>query len=268
MKKFRCLTAILLIATMFVSFNACSSDDDDNNDDSQSGKRLSKVVKYDSDNNIDDSFSFRYSDGKLSNIIFEGEDADKPIAITYSDKNVSITGEINQTLQLNNAGFAESGTFKVDKSPYRFNCEYSNGYLTKVTYPDSDDNTRIEIKYDNNGNISTACRYSDNEVKEYKFTLSNYTAKGKNMFVLGDLFGRDEELDLFWPAYYAGFLGKDYSMLLSKVEYKGESDYEIIEFDYTFDKDGYVETMTAKEKWGFNAGGNGEDTKRLSFTYE
>jgi len=30
MKKFRCIAVVLLLATMFVSFNACSSDDDDN----------------------------------------------------------------------------------------------------------------------------------------------------------------------------------------------------------------------------------------------
>lgn len=34
MKKFRCLTAILLIATMFVSFNACSDDDEEDKKES------------------------------------------------------------------------------------------------------------------------------------------------------------------------------------------------------------------------------------------
>lgn len=34
MKNFKCFTAILLIATMFVSFNACSSDDEDDKKES------------------------------------------------------------------------------------------------------------------------------------------------------------------------------------------------------------------------------------------
>lgn len=257
MKQIKFITEMLLLAAFTLSFNACSSDDD--LDNGTNGKRISKVVKSDSDNNIYDSFSFRYTNGKLSNIIFEGEDADEPIVITYSDKKVSIVGEINQTLQLNNASFAESGNTPLDNSPYRFNCEYSNGYLTKVTYPDSDNNTRIEIKYDNNGNILTACQYSDNEVTEYKFTPSSHLAKGKNYFLLGDLFGRDETMDLFWPAYYAGFWGKDSPNLVSKVECIGKYDSYTIEFDYTFDKDDYVETITKRDKW---------DTNRMSFVYE
>lgn len=258
MKQIKFITGMLLLAAIAFIFNACS-DDDDKNNDSQNGKRISKVIKYDSNNNIYDSFSFQYTNGKLNKMIFDGEDADEPIIIAYSDKKVSIAGEINQTLQLNNAGFAESGTLIFDDSQYRFNCEYSNGYLSKVTYPDSEDNTRIEIKYDNSGNISTAYEYSDYGVTEFRFTLSNYPTKGKNIFLLGDLFGSDETLDLFWPAYYADLLGKDFQTLVSKVECIGQYNSYVMEFEYTFDKNGYIETM--KEK-------RGNETKHTLFTYE
>lgn len=272
MKNFRCFTAILLIATMFISFNACSSDDDDEENNSQNGKRLSKVTMYNSDNSINDSFIFSYTNGKLSKITFE---EDEPFNISYSNNNVIISGEYKQNLYLNNIGFAESGTLIFDASPYKFTCEYSNGYLTKVNYPDSEYNVRIEIEYDSNGNISTAYQYADNgysdckypcdnistenEVIEFKFTLSSYSTKGKNMFLLGNLFSSDETLDLFYPAYYAGLLGKDFSNLVSKVECIGKYDSYVIEYDYSFDKDGYIETMTEKD---------GNKIRRTLFTYE
>lgn len=247
---------MLLLATFTLSFNACSSDDEE--EDLNNGKRLSKVTIYNSDNSIDDSFTFSYANGKLNKIIFEAEE-DEDIIFTYSDKKVSLVGEFTQTLQLNNSGYAESGTLMFDDSQYRFTCEYSNGYLIKVNYPDSENNTRIEIKYDNNGNISKAYEYSDYGVTEFKITTSEYSVKGKNIFLLGKLFSSDDTLDLFYGAYYGGFLGKDFPNLVSKVECIGEYESYTLEFQYTFDKDGYIETIKEKE---------GNKTRNTLFAYE
>ena len=245
---------MLLLATMFIGFNACNDDDKSG---SQDGKKLSKVVWYYSDNSVDMIFTFRYANGKLNKAMI-GNDAS---TITYSGKNVIIVGGINQTLQLNNDGFAESGTLtNVNRDwSYRFTCEYSNGYLTKVNYPDSEYNLRIEIEYDNNGNISTAYEYSDYGVTEFKFTPSSYPAKGKNIFLLGQLFSDDYTLDLFWSAFYAGFLGKDSPNLVSSIECIEGNYTSNIKFDYTFDDSGYVKTMKKTE---------GGETNRISFTYE
>ena len=262
MKNFKLVATLLVVAvcTMFVT--SCSNDDDDKGG-SQGGKKLSKAVWDYEDSSYDNTtWTFQYASGKLSKVTLRDRHGDEPVTITYSGKNVSIDNGF-QTLQLNNAGFVESGVMDFG-SPYRFTCEYSNGYLTKVNYPDSEYKTRIEIKYDNNGNISSAYEYSNNQiVTEFKFTPSNYPAKGKNIFLLGQLFNSDYTLDLFWPAYYAGLLGKDSPNLVSKVECLKDDEYgdlpDDIRFNYTFDNSGYVEKMTVKDDW---------DTRRISFTYE
>ena len=105
---------------------SCSKDDGGGQD----RKKLSEVVWYYPNNTIDMILIFRYANGKLIKIMAGFGENEESCTITYSGKNVIITGFAgNQTLRLNNAGFVESGTLLLHGDlQYGFTCEYSNGY--------------------------------------------------------------------------------------------------------------------------------------------
>ncbi|MDL2212924.1 DUF4595 domain-containing protein [Bacteroides sp. OttesenSCG-928-D19] len=247
MKTFKLFATALMVAMCAMVVTSCS-DDDDNPSNGTNEKRLSKMIMRYSDREFD-IIDLNYANGKLSKMVWSWGDEEtfNNSTISYSGKTVTVTEKgFTQKLNLNNDGWAESGTlFIEDEPPYSFICEYSNGYLTKVSYPDAEDwqATKIEIKYDSNGNITNAYEYDSNGVTEFKFTYSNNPAKGKSLFFLREAFDQDDTLDLFWSAYYAGLLGKDSPNLVSKIEYDSHS----ITYNYTLDNDGYVEKIIVDE---------------------
>ena len=278
MNYFKLLCTAFLTAVLCVTLATSCSEEDDNPDNLQDGKRLSKIEHHENDGWIS---TFQYANGKL--VKAKWHPSAGFVNITYSGSKVTVIADDDEdgeggfglTFQLNSNGFAESGTITLyDDYTGTFTCEYSNGYLTKINfdYPASEDDSRIEINYDNNGNILTACRYyydqwrEENRTEEVGFTSSDYPTQGKSYFLLGDCFGSDYALDLFWPAYYAGILGKDPQNLASKYEYNDGPTNSFSftkDFNYTFD-DGYVETM--KIKLTYPSGNFYEDN--VSFTYE
>jgi|GEM_PF-4360610 len=251
MKTIKLISAMMLLATVTFCFNACS-DDDDNLNNLLSGKQISEMnVEFESNS----TYQFQYENGKLVKMFFDGMTAN----IIYSGKKVTIAygGEFEQTLQLNNQGFVESGTFESYgeyASKETFTCEYSNGYIRKVhrldTYWSVDIITIIE--YDGNNNILAAYRIDEGiKDRELKFTPSNYPCKGKTTWLFGGKIGQLDDFEHLLVPYYAGLLGKDPKNLVSKIELieRANTDRPASydrECEYTFDNDGYVNTMEVK----------------------
>ena len=245
--KFNLFTTFFLVSLCTVFITSCNKDNENNFDNSLlGGKRLSSI------NDNDDTYgTFEYTNEKLTKIVLSGDDdygnlkVRDIISFTYLGKIVKVD-LIN--LQLNKDGFMES---MGDSIRNYATCEYSNGYLTKVNfdYPvhSSDDyylNDPIEIKYDKNYNIISAKHTVLQD--EYQFTMSNYPSKGKNIFFLGHCFSGDFELGLWWPCYYAGLLGKNSPNLPSNIKRVGKEGNIMRNenYNYTFDKDGYVTAIS------------------------
>ncbi|HMM04270.1 DUF4595 domain-containing protein [Dysgonomonas sp.] len=180
MEKIRCLTAILLIATMFISFNACS-DDDDNDSDNGNDKKITKIVnEYGKDNIRTEIFS--YSNGKISKYTaqYDGDTSDEfNQTITYSNNTVTLTGlldghEAIQTYTLNNSGLAIScTTVNKEDGEYRENYtfQYSDGYLTGISCSGSGYTETLTFTY-SNGNMTNAIESYDKENVSYTFSYS------------------------------------------------------------------------------------------------
>ena len=222
-KLFRLFVTFLTVALCLTVMTSCSKDDDEPEKPLPSEKRLTTV----SGDFVNWTLNYDAA-GKLIKLMMTFDDYPESydINIVYSGKTVTFdwAGEYKQVMQLNNDGFAESGYTEFEDyehgSTYnwRFNCKYSiAGYLTEVTFPDSkalsgSAEDKISINYDANQNLKSASyQYFYASLDEYRsetydFTPSSHTAKGKNYFILGDCFGRDEALDLFFPAFYAGIL--------------------------------------------------------------
>ena len=197
------------------------------------------------------TFTLNYANGKLVKIKIEGIVGTGEINITYSGKQViysenglnydsgeGVLVNLEGVFQLNSEGFLESGSYKSTTDEYQegqLTCEYSNSYLTKITVQKHNDTNGIivetrDIYYDANNNLSMTRTNSNGTTKSITFTASNYPSKGKTLPVA--LLGNIMEYSLFLKLalYWSGLFGK---------EPKNLTDF----FNYTFDKDGYVNTM-------------------------
>ncbi|MDL2223797.1 DUF4595 domain-containing protein [Bacteroidales bacterium OttesenSCG-928-M06] len=113
-------------------------------------------------------------------------------------------GKRTATYMLNNNGLATSCIVKdkngnIDKE-YTF--DYSEGYLTRMSYSDSYGTETITFIY-SNGNITKINYKTKYDNESYTFTYSSQTNKGRIVCPI--------LLDVFFdslPAYYAGILGK------------------------------------------------------------
>ncbi len=245
MKTNRLISAMIL-ATIFLSFTACSNDDDSiNGGNGQSGKRVAKIV-----NEYDDFIRteiFSYSNGKLSHYTAKYDNKtgyENNQTITYSGNTVVLKGLFDgsdcvQTYTLNNSGLATSCKIvnKNSGSEKDYIFQYSDGYLIGMSFAYSSkdyNSSEIYIFNYSNGNMTKLTHKDNYETRTYSFTYYNDLNKGNimNEFMSDDLFAHR-------AAFYAGILGK-----ATKNLPKSNGQYDVV---YYLDNDGYVKTATDVE---------------------
>ena len=290
MKQIRLFAALLMVALVVTSCITWEDEEGGSSGNSQGGKRLSRMI-FDSG---DWEGDFNYQNGKLIKIKYKDDYGHfGEVNFTYSGTTVTIDDHImdsKQILELNRDGFVESGLIIDGSDTWTFNCKYSNGYLTEINIPNPPPDyffysyrfpyefgtSRIEYKYDNNGNILVVNEVGKNNkiIRENKITSSNNPTKGKPNFFLFGIYSNDP--CPFWWAYLAGFFGKDAKNLVSKMEvsdfyddYYGDtySVWDVI-FNYTLYNDGYVQKMNFYENYRDGYSYSPDDGIWYAFTYE
>jgi len=258
MKNFKLLATFLTVA-LSTLITSCNKDENEL-DSSKSEKRISKMTLRVVQNGYASGFgtyTFYYANGKLVKIKGEGADSDTvEMSITYSGKQITYSandpegGSYEGVFQLNSEGFVESGIYTEATDGYReqSTCEYSNGYLTKVTLKKHSDTSGDyveigDIYYDANNNISMTRTTRGGTTTSYTFTASNYQSKGKTLPFAFVGIGFPDMGGMF-ALYYCGLLGKEPKNLVSNT-----TDWYAKNFNYTFDKDGYVNTMILKNDY-------------------
>lgn len=124
MKSFKCFTAILLIATMFVSFNACSDDDDDKKEENLivgKWKELgsSEILEFKSNG------TFEYTDSGDTNYKEYGKwkiESDGKLYFLFSDEDTwwaSKIHEVNSTSLVLEEYEEDNNTLSGDKDSYQ-----------------------------------------------------------------------------------------------------------------------------------------------------
>lgn len=118
MKNFRCFTAILLTATMFISFNACS-DDDDNDSDKKENLIIGKWKASDTDIiEFKANGSFEYSSTETGKWKIEGD----KLYFLYENGSiwwVSKIHELNSTSLVLEEYEDDNTTLSGDKESYQ-----------------------------------------------------------------------------------------------------------------------------------------------------
>lgn len=249
MKQIKLFSVVLLLATMFLSFNACSDDDDDNPNNRNKSKKITKIVNVYGMND-DDIWTdiFLYSKGKMSKYTaqYRGEflEFDNSLTITYSGNTVIMDGILDgrdcvQTYTLNDKGLAISCKISPKDKSYEeknYIFQYFDGYLIGLFCTGSGYTEAFTFTC-SNGNIVNATELHSNEKTTYTFTYSDNENKGGIMspILSGLLFNHK-------AAYYMGILGKATKNLAVSCSEKTRLslyDYTCV---YSLDNDGYVTT--------------------------
>lgn len=245
MKQIKLFSMMLLLATMFLSFNACSSDDD-NLDNGANGKRITKIVnEYGQDDVRTEIFS--YSNEKMSKYTaqYKGDTSyENNQTITYNGNTVTMTGLLDghkcvQAYTLNNSGLAISCkvVYESDRSDKDITFQYSDGYLTGMSYTDGSYTATLIFSY-SKGNIIKATESYNRENVSYTLDYSNNENKGiMNPFLEDILFAHK-------PAYYMGILGKSTKNLAVSCTEKYSSSSNEYTCVYGLNNDNYVKTAT------------------------
>ncbi len=255
MKKLRLFAAMLLFASVFIGFNACSSDDkDDDGGIEPKERKVTKIV-----NEYDDYIStetFAYFNGKLSKhtASYNNEEGlENDLKITYEGSKVIMNGLLDGykatlTYTLTN-GLATSCSIisdEEDGKETKCTFKYSDGYLTNfiVQYPNGEWQQFIYAYA--NGDVE---KVQQTEYGNYKFTYSNDELKGG---ILNPLF-----YDNIFPfdhitAFHAGILGKSTKHLAIFGEAKEGDFISTNNCVFAIDNEGYVKTAkTNRNKYTY-----------------
>lgn len=251
-------TMTLLLATVFVGFNACSSDAKEEDIDNGGAKKLTKVVNEYVDNTRTETFA--YSNGKLSKHVSfysDRDDKENDLTITYNGNTVTMKGELDDhkselTYTLTN-GLATSCK-RIDlgdgeETNYTF--KYSDGYLTELLIQHPNREIQLFNYTYTNGNIEKATqRYGyENYTNETKYTIV-YSDKVNKGGIINPLL----HYDLFEfghiAAFYAGILGKSTKHLAVFYEEKDDTSTSSYTDNCVFalDNEGYVKTATLSDE--------------------
>lgn len=258
MKQIKLFSMVLLLATMFIGFTACSDDDDDNPNKGNEGKKITTIVnEFEGEIRTE---KFTYTNGKLSKYVAKytnrdenDKDDEANLQITYNGNTVTMTGEYDNyktefVYSLTN-GLATSCKMTdeySDSENYTF--DYSkDGYLIGMSEIYSDGANSTFTFTNINGNLAEITdKYSGsfNSIESYKYTYSNDKNIGSimNPFMRGNLV-----LYYHVPAYYAGILGKGTANLATKEIYISGADKEELVCTYSIENDGYVKSAIVSD---------------------
>ena len=243
----------LIVAAMFaaVSFSACS-DDDDGGGNPLTEMRYVKEIRSSSQRGIE---SFEYDQqhriskftGYAGYIGYAGS-----WSFTYDGNTVNITANSTPfaTLQLNNAGYAISGS-SSDGDTIIFKYDGANGLISK-TYSEYDAYT---YRWNNGNRFLESSTVDPSSEYEYIQTYTSLkTPKCNFDFSQGMMGG-----GFFIPCLDGLFLGKQSTNLIEKVGTTGKSSQftEGYRYSYKFNTDGYISQII--ETW-FATGENDEVT--------
>lgn len=264
MKQIKLFSVVLLLATMCIGFNACSSDDDGGGTTlNPKSKRISTITnEFEGETRVQ---KFTYTNDKLTRYIVKYNNGDDRIGddeadlkITYNGNTVTMVGEYdNNTLKfiysLNN-GLATSCklTYTDESTPYitNYTFDYSkDGYLIGMRSVSSDDNEVVTLSYTDGNMMEMTDKYQSDPIDTYKYSYSNEKNIGAimNPFIRGNIVFYFQE-----PAYYAGILGKGTANLATKeIKAKGE-----FICTYSIGNDGLVKNAIVS------------DGNRFSYTFE
>lgn len=248
MKTFRMIGMALFAVLMCVNFAACSSSDDDEPEvDNESGvvtngKKLIEIKEVDDDGWFD-VYSLSYdSKGRLISIVGKESDSNSNdiISFTWGENTIIESyGTESITYSLTDNLIRKVKETDGCNSTFAYN---SSKQLTDDTHTHSYGETSSQT-YSWQGGKLVGMTYNDEyDNEKVTITYGNKTCKG--FFPLaGFLVEDDYRLLLAHPE----LVGLRFTNLPSKIETKGE-DYSYTETcSYTFDDDGYLESMTVEE---------------------
>lgn len=269
MKQIKLFSVVLLFATMFIGFTACSSDDDDSNGTSLNpkSKRISTITnEFEGETRVQ---KFTYTNDKLSRYIAKYNNGDDRIGddeadlkITYNGNTVTMVGEYdNNTLEfiysLNNGLATSCKLTYIDESDSyseNYTFDYSkDGYLIGMKMVSTDDNEVITLTYADGNMVEVTDKFqSDDRFDTYKYSYSNEKNIGTimNPFMRGNLVFYFHE-----PAYYAGILGKGTVNLATKEIHTYDTTKELT-CVYSVGDDGLVKNAIVS------------DGNRFTYTFE
>ncbi|MDV6249460.1 DUF4595 domain-containing protein [Wolbachia endosymbiont of Zaprionus taronus] len=237
--------------TVLFSFNACGSDDDNSGkpDDNKTSKKITKIRTTTKDEYKDEIIDiFKYSkDGELINwehqILENGvnntNDSDYcNLSVTSRDKDkivvkgISEGDNVIETYTLNKDGLVtliEQANQDEPEENYRWNFQYSNGYLIHLLFTENDGTSYLQEFSYSNGNM---IKVVDEDSDFINFSYLDDLNKGQ---IFNNHLSDDNFYLKFWQ--FLGIQGKASSNLVKSYN---DSESRKETFVYTFDNDGYV----------------------------
>lgn len=263
MKTLRLLGMALIAILVSANFIACSSDDDEEitkNDDGiiTNQKKLVEVKMIDDDGETV-TWKFSYdTKGRLATFINTDEGNGYTYNYTWNGNTIEAKNKrCTRTYTLND-GLVRTirDTDDEDWNNVSFTYNSSNQLLTIKEI--NGNNTYIStLTWDNGKYMGTddfsKATYSGKTCKGY-FPLYGYVAIGE---VIDDIFIAHPEL-----------LGVRNSQLPDKVNNMEKSTKETLDFTYTFDKDGYVESCTVVDTHTESSSSTYTNTTTYTFKWE
>ena len=262
MKQIKFISAILLIATMFLGFNACSDDEKDpNNENKLTGSLINKMTFG---NYLTADISYKDSKptgSKIYSPYFPLLHAD--VTVSYQVNKIVVTskgddeegfgldGNWTLTYTLEN-GLVKSCVAKTPwenetvTSSFSYNSE---GYLSKIIAKTSASTEVIDFVYNNGNLIKYDYTESDNHKTSYTVTSSNIENKSKfpiELYTIATEIAGGSDL-IFNSLYvaYLGVFGKTSANLPQKINWKYYNESENCSFTYKTDENGNITSVKA-----------------------
>ncbi len=240
MKTFRFIGMALIAILMCVNFTSCSSDDDEiiKDDDGvvTSEKKLIEVKEAYEDGTNTMTFSYD-SKGKLISIVEKDYDSSNSdiTNIIWGENTVKESSDGESITYSINDGLVRTG-LESDGRDYSF-VYNSSKQLTTYQYSDEHYSSTRTLTWEN-GKV-TKMDYDGEEIST--ITYSNQTCKGY-FPLMASMVEDDFKVMLAHPE----LIGMRTTQLPSQINSKGNNWEDKEEYTYKLDKDGYVESCTAK----------------------
>lgn len=219
MKK---IFTLLVMVALAACWTSCSDDDDKNGDTNKSEKRLIREIYN------EDSYSIKFTydeDGYITKI--EDGHYKETHTISRQGKKIIIGGDYSSILNLNDQGYIieddDEDFYEYDNLGQMIKWIEGEKYPSVCTYTWKDGNV-ISEKYQYDVNDP---KYSETKYEYY----SEYENKS-NIDLSNTIYSWDD------GAYLADYCGK-----ISKNLLKSYTNGERYEYEYEFDKEGYVSTI-------------------------
>lgn len=261
MKTFRFFGFVLSVVFLYVNFISCSNDDDKieiNENGIVANEK--KIVKMIEGNSAEYSFSYDES-GNLNTIVYENY-SDKRYNYFYTfnwGKNVVAEGKGDFKYVLTTDNLIEEVKTYYDRC--EFDYDSFNQLATFKKFSDSELRYLVYSFWEDNKVIKFISEEPENEVMEIFY--GEKKSKGFFPIYLFSPLNIDKELNLL--IVHPELAGMRQNYLPQKMVVTSGKYVDSTEFLYTFDSDGYIESITIKD---INVNERNENPTIYTFLWE